>query len=219
MPHNLFKQYDVQPAVAEDHKNPYYKDWVYSIARKVDITNPEDTALVRDLSIVMEQALGKYEWGAVSSNNLHWNRTDNPIRVVMVPHPELRENIALVNPAIAGYGSWEIDFIEGCGSFPGKLYVVKRKTFAEVSAYLLTETRFVPVHFEYGIRNLSDQAKQKSRSNLEKKLMDAGAVQHEIDHLDGIVIAEKGVFYDEDDEKKEKRVLAELAMLEMSPFF
>ena len=217
MPNNLFRQYNVELAIAEDHKNPHYRDWVYSVARKVDITNPKDAALVRDLSVVMEQALGKYEFFAVSSNNLHWNATDKPIRVVMVPQPQLRENITLVNPEITGYGNWEIDLVEGCGSFPGKLYVVKRKTFAEVSAHLLTETGFAPVHFEYGVRSLSDQAKQKSKADLEK-ILDAGRVQHEIDHLDGIVIAKKRVFYGEYDPEKEKRALAQLAMQEMHPF-
>ncbi len=180
---------------------------------------PKTLSLVQDLSAVMEQALGEYEWGAVSSNNLYWNATDTPIRVVMVSHPNLRENITLVNPEITGYGIWEILFVEGCGSFPGKRYVVKRNTFAEVSAYLLTETGFVPVHFEYGTRDLKKQAKQKPQSALEKKILNASLVQHEIDHLDGIVIAEKGIFYDEDDKEKENRALAELALQEMSSFF
>ena len=218
MPNNLFKQYNVEPAVAEDPRKPYLKDWVYSVARKVDITNPEDAALVRDLSIVMEKALGRYEWGAVSSNNLHWNRTDKPIRVVMVPHPELKENITLVNPEITGYGSWEICSVEGCGSFPGKLYVVTRKNFAEVSAHLLTETGFSPVDLEYGIRDSEAKDRQKPQSNLEKEIIDALCVQHEIDHLDCIVIADKGTFHGKDDRVKEKRVLAELAMLGM-PFY
>jgi len=221
MPTNLFKQYNVKPAIAEDHKNLYYRDWVYSVARKIDITNPEDAALVRDLGIVMEQALRKYRWCAASSNNLHWNGTDKPVRVVMVPYPGLRENITLVNPEITGYGSWEISFIEGCASFPGRLYVVKRRTFAELSAHLLTETGFAPVHFEYGIRNLSDQDLQKPQSDLEKKLIseqlkDVSLVQHEIDHLDGIVIAEKGILYSGSDKEKERRALAELTMQEMS---
>ena len=193
MPTNLFKQYNVKPAIAEDHKNLYYRDWVYSVARKIDITNPEDAALVRDLGIVMEQALRKYRWCAASSNNLHWNGTGNPIRVVMVPHPEDGTNIILVNPQNPEYGSREFINIEGCGSFPGHLYFVKRRSSARVCAYMLDETGFSLVCLEYGIMDFEDDGR-KLPSNLERKLRDVSYVQHEIDHLDGIVIAKKIFF-------------------------
>src|SRR3989338_3792562 len=154
MPNNLFEQYNVKPAVAEDHKNPRYEDWVYSVAMGVDTTNPKDAALVRDLGMVMEQALGKYKWGAVSSNNLHLNGTGNPIRVVMVPHPEDGTNIILVNPQNPEYGSREFINIEGCGSFPGHLYFVKRRSSARVCAYMLDETGFSLVCLEYSKKDI-----------------------------------------------------------------
>lgn len=187
----LNSKYGVKPAIVDNG----YRAWVYCRAQELDIGDPRTLSLVRDLSVVMEQALRNNEWSAVSSNNLYWNATHNPIRVVMVPHPEDGTNVTLVNPQILKYGDWEVKMIEGCGSFPGYLYVVKRSSFARVSAYMLGETCFSPVCLDYGIMDFEEYDGQKLPSNLEEKLRDVTRVQHEIDHLDGIVILEKGIFY------------------------
>src|SRR3989338_1089039 len=172
---------------------------VYSKAQELDINDPRTISLVRDLSVIMEQALRDNGWGAVSSNNLCWNATEKPVRVVMVPHPENGTNITLVNPQTPEYGGWEIEMIEGCGSFPGRLYRVKRKELVRVQAYKLGDNGFTLSDLRYDARdcNVELDAQQSGlEENLsQKRLKNVSHIQHEIYHLDGIVIPNIGRKY------------------------
>lgn len=195
MANYLFQKYEVKPAVvSEYHKNPQYKDWIYSVARKVDVTNPQELALVRDLSIIMRGALRKYGWAGVSSNNLYWNGTDRPIRVTMVPHPDGQGQLTIVNPVIISKQGVEYENIEGCGSIPDALYSVKRFSSVVVSGHLLHGSGLTPVELEYGLKNATlDEILNGDNPPITDAVVKAEYIQHEVDHLNGIIIADKGV--------------------------
>ncbi len=191
MANGLFEKYDVRPAIA--FEDPIYQYWVYSRSKEVDITKPEDLALVRDLSIIMRDTLWKYGWAAVSSNNLHWNGTDSPIRVAMVPHPDGQDYLTIVNLVIISKQGVEYENIEGCGSFPNALYSVKRFSSVVASGHLLHESGLTPVELEYGLKNATlDEILNGDNPHIIDAVAKAEYIQHEVDHLNGIGIADKG---------------------------
>ena len=204
MANGLFEKYNVRPAVAAE--NIMYENWVYARAREVDISNPAELARVRDLSVIMELAMQKYGWAAVSSNNLWWNATNEPIRAIMVPYPDNHDYLTIVNPFIGSYNGVEFGSVERCGSFPGASYVAKIFPSVAVSGYLLTEEGLIQANFEYGSASatLGEILDGRNDDDLVNAIASAAYVQHEIDHTNGIVIPNKGVLYEEVKSKKEE---------------
>lgn len=201
---HLFAKYEVKPAIVT--RDIKYREWVYSVAREININDTAEIALVRELSDIMQRSLWEYGWKAVSSNNLYWNGTDMPIRVILVPHPKLKGyNLTIANPQIKEYYGKPIEVSERCGSFPGNVYVVERSPFVKLSGYQLCETGFKPVELRYGSRVVSvyiyvgthisgGVAKIVGKFlNLEERVTKSGYAQHEVDHLDGITIFDKNV--------------------------
>ncbi len=72
-----------------------------------------------------------------------------------------------------------VDSTERCGSIPKLSFVVKRKTLVEISGYDM-DGEFIEL--QYG----SKRGKGPD--------CDSWVVQHEMDHLDGILIMDKAVF-------------------------
>ncbi|MBN2189439.1 MAG: peptide deformylase [Chitinispirillaceae bacterium] len=78
--------------------------------------------------------------------------------------------VMLVNPEIAGSTKAMEWKEEGCLSLPGRAYQVERLTFIEVKA----------------------RTPSGSRLHFEAEGLFARVLQHEIDHLDGVLICDKG---------------------------
>ena len=208
---SLFRKYEVNPAVAAS--NPKYNLWVKSVATEVDLQNPQELELVRDLSMIMGASLPEYKWAAVSSNNLYWNATKTPIRVVAIPHPE-EGIITLVNPEITLYGGLKFDSVEECGSFPGNRYSVKRSSYVRVFGHLLLDSGgFHPAEFEYGFNGASLDEILRSKEQ-QRGITNSAYVQHEIDHINGKVIPKKGKVYREPTENSTELLIFLAAMQE-----
>ena len=81
------------------------------------------------------------------------------------------ENIILINPVLSGTSDATHQTIEGCLSIPGRFFKVTRcKIVTVVGKLLRGETRRFRAHD-----------------------LDAASLQHELDHLEGILIADKGM--------------------------
>ena len=104
----------------------------------------------------------------------------------------VREPLVLINPEIVSKDN-EIDFYEGCLSFPGKGVHTKRYETVEVkTAQVGGSWIFTGVETgETGTGSWED--KNKSKNDKELRLLEAVCVQHEIDHLNGITINDRKV--------------------------
>ncbi|MCX7832510.1 MAG: peptide deformylase [Actinobacteria bacterium] len=90
-----------------------------------------------------------------------------PLRLVVIDVGE--GPIFMVNPEITWYSKEEVDFEEGCLSFPGVAINITRPEKVKV-AFL----------------------DEKGRKNfLEADGLLARAIQHEVDHLDGVLIIDR----------------------------
>ena len=88
-------------------------------------------------------------------------------RVITIDAPGLEK--FLVNPEIISF-SWDNDFNEeGCLSLPGKLYTLSRPYEIEVKA----------------------RSPEGKKLHFEAEGLQARIIQHEIDHLNGILICDK----------------------------
>ena len=103
----------------------------------------------------------------------------------------VREPLVLINPKIIEKHN-EIPFYEGCLSYPGKGVHTKRyetvhiKTAQEESGWVFSG---VSTSVE-GKGSWESESKQQDR---ELRKLEAVCVQHEIDHLNGIVCMDRGV--------------------------
>ena len=104
----------------------------------------------------------------------------------------VREPIVLINPKIISKEN-EIDFYEGCLSYPGKGVHTKRYRDVIIS----TEQSESGWYFS-GAKSPSDskgswEKEQSKEQDAELRLLEAVCVQHEIDHLNGIVCMDRKV--------------------------
>jgi peptide deformylase len=97
-----------------------------------------------------------------------------------------RRYISLINPKILKLERQENKCAEACGSIPNKVYVVKRKPYVFISGYTLDKQY---IELEYGSKDFcaGEDIIYSSYSNKE------WVIQHEMDHLDGITIEDKGI--------------------------
>jgi len=104
----------------------------------------------------------------------------------------VREPLVLINPEIVSKDN-EIDFYEGCLSFPGKGVHTKRYETVEVKTEQVGGSWiFTGVETgETGTGSWED--KNKSKNDRELRLLEAVCVQHEIDHLNGVVCMDRKV--------------------------
>ncbi|MBM4271302.1 MAG: hypothetical protein FJ139_03980 [Deltaproteobacteria bacterium] len=170
-------KHEVRVATIHDHN-----DWVNMKAREIDLD--KELQLVRDLDGIMRHFRELHTFVGVSSNNIYWTRTMSPVRQILIPTVDFRY-ISLMNPRIISLEGDDIRCIESCGSIPGEIFVVKRKPYVFISGYTL-ERRYVEL--EYGSRDFDPGGECVLASYGNK----AWIVQHEVDHLEGITIKNRG---------------------------
>jgi peptide deformylase len=104
----------------------------------------------------------------------------------------VREPLVLINPKIVSKEN-EIDYFEGCLSFPGKGVHTKRYETIEVKTEQV-EGSWVFTGVETGETGTGSwEDKEKSKNDKELRLLETVCVQHEIDHLNGKVIMDRKV--------------------------
>jgi peptide deformylase len=170
-------RYEVRIATIVDNN-----DWVKARAREIDLD--EELHLAKDLDRIMRHMRDLHKFVGVSSNNIYWNVTQAPIRQILIPTTE-RKYISLINPEILKLEGQENNYVEACGSVPRKVYIVRRKPYVLISGYTIEKER---IELEYGSKHFyaGEDPIYSSYSNQE------WIIQHEMDHLDGITIKDKG---------------------------
>lgn len=186
---DLFKTYGVLPAIAENGSK--LRDWVYSVAKHVDVESEAGMRLARGLGAVLRIALAEYDWIGASSNNLFWTGTDAPLRMVCIPGKE--GHVVLANPEILELGGFRVLSYECCGSFPGHIYVAQRRAFVMLSGFLIGENgEASQVEMKLGLDGVvEDSCPLNSMYALTK----ASVAQHELDHIDGRVLPDHAFLY------------------------
>jgi len=106
----------------------------------------------------------------------------------------VREPIVLINPEIVSRET-EIPFYEGCLSYPGKGVNTKRYETVEVTSDNVDGTMiFSGVDTgEKAKGSWEQEGKTYQVKNRDLRILEAVCVQHEIDHLNGIVCMDRGV--------------------------
>jgi peptide deformylase len=157
-------------------------DWVRTKAREIYLD--KELHLAKDLDRIMRHMRDIYKFVGVSSNNIYWNLTQSPIRQILIPTTE-RKYISVINPEILKLEGQENKYVEACGSVPKKVYIVRRKPYVLISGYTIEKER---IELEYGSKDFyaGEDPIYSSYSNPE------WVIQHEMDHLDGITIKDKG---------------------------
>jgi peptide deformylase len=157
-------------------------DWVKTKAREIDLD--KELHLAKDLDRIMRHIRDLYKFVGVSSNNIYWKLTKAPIRQILIPTTE-RKYISVINPEILKLEGQENNYVEACGSVPNKVYIVRRKPYVLISGYTIEKQR---IELEYGSKDFyaGEDPIYSSYSNQE------WVIQHEMDHLDGITIKDKG---------------------------
>jgi len=104
----------------------------------------------------------------------------------------VREPIILINPKVIE--QWEeVDFYEGCLSYPKKGVHTKRYK----NIIIKTEQEESNLYFS-GAENPSDgkgswEKDQQNKEDTELRTLEAVCVQHEIDHLNGVICMDREV--------------------------
>ena len=106
----------------------------------------------------------------------------------------VREPIVLINPKIISKEN-EIDFYEGCLSYPGKGVNTKRYETVEVKSDNVEGTMiFSGVDTgEKAKGSWEQEGKTYQVKDRDLRILEAVCVQHEIDHLNGIVCMDRKV--------------------------
>ena len=181
---NLIKEYNAQPAVVFEG----YKNWVYSPSRKVNINDAHEISLIEDLDLIFTEFRFVYGWVGVSSNNVFWNATKAPLRVIQIPEPKSKKYLTIINPEITELNGTSFKSHEGCGSFPGWDFYVSRKSHVSLKGTLLEKNRIKPIEIEYGLKHL-DNLTKKQADEIYKSCI----VQHEYDHINGITLPHRSI--------------------------
>ncbi len=104
----------------------------------------------------------------------------------------VREPLVLINPKIVEKHD-EIPYYEGCLSYPGKGVHTKRYETIEVKTEQV-EGSWVFSGVDTGETGTGSwEDKEKSKNDKELRLLETVCVQHEIDHLNGIVCMDRRV--------------------------
>jgi len=156
--------------------------WVKTKAREIDLE--KEMHLAVQLDAIMRHFRETQKYVGVSSNNIFWNATETPIRQILIPTVE-RNYITVINPIVLKMEGEDNDYVEGCGSIPGKVYVVRRKPYVSISGYTL-EKQYIEL--EYGSKDYYAGGEPVYSSYSRKEWI----IQHEMDHLEGITIQDRG---------------------------
>jgi peptide deformylase len=115
-----------------------------------------------------------HQWVGVSSNNIYWEKTSCPVQLIQVSLDSRFEHYATIaNPTLTYLTSRLETSLEGCGSVVGPQFNIHRPRQLEVSGYLLEEGRYATLKPARG--------------------MPAHILEHEVEHLEGKLIADSGI--------------------------
>jgi peptide deformylase len=165
---------------------PYITSPLRIVRDKNTLSNPVEpstftTEEINSLSATLFVHLKLYGGVGLSANQIG---IDKRICIVNVKEP-----IVLVNPQIVSYGDKTVVYNEGCISIPKTLTKPKntiRYTSVTVKTDNLGELTFSADKSEY---NTFEDLR------TDTGLLEAVVVQHEIDHLNGIIITDKSRIY------------------------
>lgn len=96
--------------------------------------------------------------------------------------------IVLMNPVITETSKEKIVFVEGCLSLPGKVL----STVRNMTVTVTTLNHANPLPFGPDVTPITDKT-----ASTDKGLLECICVQHEIDHLNGKLITDKGVRFEQ----------------------
>jgi len=148
-----------------------HKDWLLHKAKNID-TN-KGLKRVKALDKIMRGFMTRYGWRGASSNNVYWNGTKVPIKLIVVPRPRDDRLVTLINPKYKELRGQQVIATEYCGSIPNKPFLVARFPIAIVECTLINgNSTIMDYNFLLSTRN-------------------SIILQHEIDHLKGVLISHK----------------------------
>jgi len=116
---------------------------------------------------------------------------DASVAVVNVIEP-----IIIINPRIIKMWD-EIPYVEGCLSFPGNPKSTKRYKYVQYTDSLIEESRGEGASVVYGPTIPDEDTKGSweqdsgKKHTYDRQLLESVCVQHEIDHLNGILIHDR----------------------------
>ena len=149
--------------------------WVRAKARELDVEQEKEMAW--ELHKIMAHFQRTFDFAGVSSNNIFWETTDTPIRMIYIPWQ--KEYVTVINPKYERLAGQSVSSSERCGSIPNRSFVVKRKTYVAISGHDMDGD---PIRLEYGSKR------------GEGPDCDSWIIQHEMDHLDGVLIQDKAIY-------------------------
>jgi len=162
------------------------KDYLHKKTEPV-ATIEEGEAIAKQLI----EALNELSNGlGLSANQIGINKSVSVVRVRKEEPP-----VILMNPTIVEASKEKLIFTEGCLSLPGKLANTIRSTKVTVS----TLNHANPLPFGPTTEPITQESVRTDYGILE-----AVCVQHEVDHLNGILMTDDGVRYNPPTEKKIK---------------
>lgn len=123
------------------------------------------------------------------------NQIGIPKSVSVIRVKKDKDPLILMNPTITEYSKEKLVFTEGCLSLPGKLTNTVRSTKVTVS----TLNHANPIPFGPEVEPITQESVRSDYGILE-----AVCVQHEVDHLNGVLMTDEGVRYNPPSEKKVK---------------
>jgi peptide deformylase len=151
----------------------------YKIIRKKEYLRKPTTPVATEeegqkIADMLWEALKEQKYGiGLSANQIGINKS---VSVVNVDAP-----LVLMNPKIVNPSKEMIIYQEGCLSIPGKITRTIRHKSVTVSCLNWTnELTFQPTQTE------------NSKMGEDKGLLEAICIQHEIDHLNGILMTDRG---------------------------
>lgn len=168
----------------------------YKIVKNKDYLHKktEPVASIEEGEVIAKQlieALGELSNGlGLSANQIGINKSVSVIKVKKDTPP-----LVLMNPVVTESSKEKMVFTEGCLSLPGKLINTVRSLKVTVS----TLNHANPIPFGPETEPITQESVGKDYGILESV-----CVQHEIDHLNGILMTDDGVRYNPPVEKKIK---------------
>ena len=162
------------------------KDYLHKKTEPV-ATIEEGEAIAKQLIEALDQLSNGL---GLSANQIGIPKSVSVIRVKKDKDP-----LILMNPTITEYSKEKLVFTEGCLSLPGKLTNTVRSTKVTVS----TLNHANPIPFGPEVEPITQESVRSDYGILE-----AVCVQHEIDHLNGVLMTDEGVRYNPPTEKKVK---------------
>ena len=159
-----------------------YKDENPLISKKLrEVSVEEGNAIATELFQILNQ---RGDGIGLAANQVG---IDAQVAVVNV-----REPLVLINPKVVSKTD-EINYYEGCLSFPGKGVHTKRYETVEIKT-AQSESGWIFSGCDTGETGTGSwEDKEKSKNDKELRLLEAVCVQHEIDHLNGKLIMDRRI--------------------------